>query len=84
MGKHVSRAMRHVTARAGQPLIAVPVEHDGDEAIQYFVDEVAADAALGQTPALKLAGIWSDLDADDMLAALDRIRHERAPTEYRR
>lgn len=72
-----------LVARLDQPLIAVAVERDGVEEVRYFVDEAAADEALGrgaqQTP-IKLAGIWSDLDADAMLDELDRIRHESKPT----
>ena len=50
---------------------------------QYFFSDEEADAAA--TPeviarALALAGAWSDLDADAMLAALERIRHESVPT----
>jgi uncharacterized protein (DUF433 family) len=33
--------------------------------------------------ALSLAGAWSDLDFDEMLDALDRIRHESKPTPPR-
>ncbi len=69
--------------RRDQPLIAVPMDQDGVEEVRYFVDEAAADAALGQTtqPApIKLAGVWSDLDAEAMLNELDRLRHESKPT----
>jgi hypothetical protein len=66
-----------------QPLIAIPVERDGREEVLYFVDEAEADAALGPASvqeALDLAGAWSDLDADEMLDALDRMRRESKPT----
>jgi hypothetical protein len=49
----------------------------------YFVDEDDADQALQQSsdrPAIKLAGVWRDLDAEDMLRELDRLRHETKPT----
>ena len=72
-----------LVARTDQPLIAVPLEHDGDEETCYFVDDAAADRALGQEipqPAIKMAGVWSNLDADEMLASLDRLRHESRPT----
>jgi hypothetical protein len=36
--------------------------------------------ASGVKEALDLAGAWSDLDWDDTIAALDRIRHESKPT----
>jgi len=34
--------------------------------------------AIAET--LALAGAWKDLDFDDMLAQLDKIRHESIPT----
>ncbi len=70
-------------ARNHQPLIAVPVENNGEEEVRYFTDDAEADAALGQEAtreAIKLAGVWSDLDGDDMLASLARMRHESKPT----
>jgi hypothetical protein len=70
-------------ARPDQPLIGVIVQQDGQEVVRYFVDEATADAALPDEAvhgALALAGAWSDLDFDEMLDALDRIRHESTPT----
>ena len=83
MSERPSSRGASLVARPGQPLIAVPLEHDGDEETCYFVDDAAADRALGQEtpqPAIKLAGVWSDLDADEMLTSLDRLRHESRPT----
>jgi hypothetical protein len=70
-------------ARMQQPLIAIPIEKDGEEEVRYFVDEEQADAAMEHgthKQPIKLAGIWRDLDAEAMLAALDRIRHDSKPT----
>ena len=70
-------------ARNDQPLIAVPIEHDGHEEVAYFMDEAAADHALRPDPgrpAIKLAGVWADLDGEQMLAELERIRHASVPT----
>ena len=69
-------------ARMQQPLIAIPVEHDGEEEVAYFVSEEAADAAYPESvqEAVRLAGAWSDLDWDATVQALDRIRHESQPT----
>jgi hypothetical protein len=72
-----------VTGLPESPLIGVPVEQQGHERVVYFVDEDDADQALQQhadRPAIKLAGVWRDLDADDMLTELDRLRHETKPT----
>ncbi|MCC6627324.1 MAG: hypothetical protein IT340_07970 [Chloroflexi bacterium] len=72
-----------MVARADQLLIAVPIERNGEEHIHHFVDDIEADTALadaGTRRPIKLAGIWSDLDEDEVLASLDRIRHESTPT----
>jgi hypothetical protein len=60
-------------------LIGIIVEEKGKEVVRYFADEKAADAAVSQSAtqdALSIIGAWSDLDWDETLDALDRIRHE--------
>jgi hypothetical protein len=45
--------------------------------------EEAADAALPESTtqkALNVIGAWSDLNWDEMIESLDRIRHESKPT----
>jgi hypothetical protein len=72
-----------IVAGMDQPLIAIPTREDGREVVRYFADEAAAEAATSDEvvrEALRLAGVWSDLDWDEMSAALDRIRHESKPT----
>ena len=67
----------------GQPLIGIPFAENGHEIIRYFIDETTADAAVREQTiqqAVSLAGSWSDLDWDEMEAALDRIRHDSPPT----
>jgi hypothetical protein len=74
---------KSIIVRDGQPLIGVPVRENGQEVTCYFTDEDAADAATPPTSvqrALSLIGAWSDLDWDDALRELDRIRHESTPT----
>ena len=69
-----------LTTRSNEPLIAVPV---GDSEVRYFTSRDDAAAATEQDATQKaaaLAGAWSNLDADEMFAALDRIRHESTPT----
>ena len=71
------------TVQVDSPLIGVVVDNSGREEVAYFVDEVAADQVLQQEatqPAIKLAGVWSDLDGDAMLEGLDRLRHDVTPT----
>jgi hypothetical protein len=65
------------------PLIGIIVEEKGKEVVRYFTDEKAADAAVSQNAtqdALSVIGAWRDLDWDETVAALDRIRHESTPT----
>jgi hypothetical protein len=65
------------------PLIGTIVEEKGEEVVRYFTDEKVADAAVSQSTtqeALSVIGAWSDLDWDETVAALDRIRHESKPT----
>ncbi len=84
MSEQLPRRAQSFIAQLNEPLIAVHIEINGHEEIRYFVDEQAADEALKQTTkaqqAIKLAGAWSDLDADEVLDSLDRIRHECTPT----
>jgi hypothetical protein len=66
-----------------QPLIGIPVRDGDREVVHYFADEADADRALSQDStqaALSLAGAWSDLDYDQAMEELDRIRHESRPT----
>jgi hypothetical protein len=65
------------------PLIGIIVEEKGKEVVRYFTDEKAADAAVSHNAiqdALSVIGAWRDLDWDETVAALDRIRHESTPT----
>jgi len=59
------------------------LDEDGRETTLYFVDEVAADAALGDDgvrEALGAIGGWSHLDWEQAVDALDRMRHASWPT----
>ena len=74
---------QRLTVRADQPLIGVIRERNGQEVVDYFTDEGDAEAVTpdeGVQAALSVFGAWSDLDFDEMLDALDRIRHESEPT----
>ena len=72
-----------LAAAAEQPLIGIVLEEDGRRVVRYFVDEAAADAAVADHAlerALAAIGSWSDLDWDETVEALDRIRHESLST----
>ena len=71
--------------RGSQPLIGIPSYDGTDDVVRYFTSEVDADraAALGNADvarALQAIGGWGDLDFDEMLDALDEIRHRSQPT----
>ena len=71
------------TARADQRLIGVLRQRNGQEVVEYFTDEAKLDASRTEDAvqaALGAIGAWSDLDFDEMLDALDRIRQESQPT----
>lgn len=72
-----------LTALADEPLIAISFTEGGREFTRYFTSESDADAAVAASAteeARALAGAWSDLDWEEVLEALDRIRHETRPT----
>ena len=82
MAEHIEQAPQ-LNSDFGQPLIGIPFSENGNEVVRYFADEAAADAAVSEQAiqlAVRLAGSWSDLNWDEMEAALDRIRHESRPT----
>jgi hypothetical protein len=66
-----------------RPLIGVVLTEDGREVVHYFADEAGAHAAISPqdvADARTLAGVWADLDWDEVAEELDRIRHESEPT----
>ncbi len=70
------------SAKTKDRLIAVRVAPDD---VRYFTNEEELDAAISQDTiqrGLDLAGAWGDLDVseDELLRALDEIRHESEPT----
>ena len=72
-----------VQADPSQPLIGVVTEEQGQEVVRYFTTEQDADRVLVEDTtqaALALAGVWRDLDWDELEQALARIRHESPPT----
>jgi hypothetical protein len=75
------RQQQGLLVQSNQPLIGIPFEEKGHEVVRYFTKEEEADSAVAdQEDALSLAGAWRELDWDEMVEALDRIRHESNPT----
>ncbi len=75
-------ARGHASLKVGpdDTLIAIPTEDGGT--IYYISEEAARADQTDETlqRALDLAGAWSDLDFDEAMEALDRIRHESPPS----
>lgn len=74
---------RHtMTASPEQPLIGVLTEQDGREIVRYLTDDAETPRGDGEDrdAPIKLAGAWRDLDDEDVLGELERIRHQSAPT----
>ena len=66
-----------------RPLIGVFLVEEDGEVVRYFADEAEADRVLarhGTGNVHSLAGVWADLDWEEAVDALDRIRHESEPT----
>jgi hypothetical protein len=66
-----------------RPLVGIAMVENGQEVIRYFADDEQADAAIAadlSADARSLAGAWADLDWDEAIDALERIRHESTPT----
>jgi hypothetical protein len=83
MAERKQQPLPSVLVRDNQPLIGIPCEENGQEVVRYFTDEQAADAAVSHSTtqaALSVIGAWRDLDWEEMVEALDRIRHESKPT----
>jgi len=83
MGTEQPRPRAVLLARLDQPLIGIIVEKDGQEVVQYFVEEETQEEEEPQSSveaALSVIGVWSDLDWEETVDALDRIRHESRPT----
>jgi hypothetical protein len=73
---------RRLVVRPGEAVIGVYLDPESDE-ITYFASEAEADAAIPESAvqeALALAGVWSDLDAEEVFDALERLRRERKPS----
>jgi hypothetical protein len=51
-----------------------------DDRVVAIISPVFHDKRKAIQETLSLAGSWKDLDFDDMIEQLDRIRHESKPT----
>ncbi len=83
MRERHARRIPALSARTDQPLIGIILQENNHDVVRYFADE--EDAEEGQPSsvtqqALDVVGTWSDLDWNDMEAALYRMRHETPPT----
>jgi hypothetical protein len=83
MAERKRQPLPSLLVQDNQPLIGIPCEEQGQEGVRYFTDEKAADEAVSHRTtqtALSLIGAWRDMDWEEMVEALDRIRHESKPT----
>ena len=72
-----------LTVQPDLPLIGVVLIENGEEVVRYFANEADADSAMAShitADARSLAGAWADLDWEEALDTLDRIRHDNEPT----
>ena len=72
-----------IVVRRGQTLIALPEFEDGELVTRYVVDERGSPSSTNDEVlqgAHAAIGSWSNLDWDEAVDELDRIRHESTPT----
>jgi hypothetical protein len=72
-----------LAVRPDLPLIGVVLIENGQEVVRYFANEADADTVIAShvtTNTRSLAGAWADLDWEEAIDALDRIRHDSEPT----
>ena len=70
-------------ADAGEPVAVYPIWRNGEVVDWYVVRDEPIDTSdlpKSVQDALNAIGAWSDLDWEEALAELDRIRHESKPT----
>ncbi len=66
-----------------QPLIGLIAEQNGREVVIYFAEGPESTDSTSQAiaqEALDLAGVWADLNWEQLERELDRIRHEAPPS----
>lgn len=72
-----------LTVRQHQGLVGVVVIENGHQATRFFADETEAvepKTDAGTQAALRAIGAWADLDWDEAVEELDRIRHASPPS----
>lgn len=72
----------YLVVQAGRSPVEIEGEEDGKPVTFVFADEATADAVLPRRTleALSVIGAWADLDWDEMVEALDAIRHNDPPS----
>jgi hypothetical protein len=83
MARQSDEHAKSIVVKKKQPLIGLLLEEDGGLVERYFSSEEEARAAVAKLrmqAAPDVAGAWSDLDWEDVIRELDRIRHESPPT----
>lgn len=83
MRRSHSERVSSLVAERDQAIIAVPLIENGRAVVKYAVETETTTAASlpgSVQEALDLAGVWSDLDWDETIEALERIRQESQPT----
>lgn len=82
MSSERGREAPGVVVEPGQPLVGLIIDQDGHEVVRYFAEphDHPITSPDDLRAALSVIGAWADLDWEEALAELDRIRQESAPT----
>ena len=82
MAQQRFKPVPYLVVEEGTSLVAIPIDVDGRKPICYIPEQNAVDESElpeAVRDALNLAGAWSDLDWEEVQAALERIRQDSKP-----
>ena len=78
------RSVDVMVARRNQALVGIPGREHGEDVVYYKLVDTTTPNTEQQSKnverALAAAGSWADLDNDEVLDDLDRIRHANPPS----
>ena len=82
MAERKQQPLPSLLVQDNQPLIGIPFEENGQECATSLTRKQPMQLFLPRhhQAALNVIGAWSDMDWEETVEALDRIRHESKPT----
>ena len=83
MDDRATRGHRPLSHRSEDRPIDLPIQDESGTVVRYVTSEAEANALIPRDERIRRAlgaiGAWKDIDFDEMMDALDKIRHESFP-----